>query len=119
AGRDAQEQEKILIGFISDGQSWNKYIYVSNNPLKYTDPTGLERYDSSVSDEEKKAISEALRHIAKYGTKQQRDIANAIIKSDLTFSVAAAKDVGGSGNTKVGDPKATQSAINTLRLSGE
>jgi RHS repeat-associated protein len=30
--------------FISDPGRWNKYVYVSNNPLKYVDPLGLEKY---------------------------------------------------------------------------
>jgi hypothetical protein len=114
-----EEQQKVLIGYISDGQNWNKYIYVTNNPLRYSDPTGLERYDSSVTAAEQKAISEALRYIAKNGNKQQRDIANAIINSNLTFSVAAASVVGGSGSARVANATVTQNAINTQRLSAE
>jgi RHS repeat-associated protein len=28
------------IQFVADLQSYNRYTYAANNPLKYTDPTG-------------------------------------------------------------------------------
>ena len=37
-----------LSGWTSDPQSWNKYAYARNNPLKYVDPTGL-RYSVGIS----------------------------------------------------------------------
>ena len=30
------------------GQSWNRYSYVLNNPLRYTDPLGLYVWDGSL-----------------------------------------------------------------------
>jgi RHS repeat-associated protein len=32
-----------------DPQSWNRYAYARNNPLRYTDPTGLVTFSSGVS----------------------------------------------------------------------
>jgi hypothetical protein len=26
---------------VGDAQSWNRYAYTGNNPLRYTDPTGM------------------------------------------------------------------------------
>ncbi len=39
-GEDEDERAKILIGFISNPQRWNMYVYVVNNPLAFTDPDG-------------------------------------------------------------------------------
>lgn len=39
-GEDEDERAEILIGFISNPQRWNMYVYVVNNPLAFTDPDG-------------------------------------------------------------------------------
>lgn len=31
---------------LTDPQSWNRYVYVKNNPLIYTNPLGLSPWDS-------------------------------------------------------------------------
>jgi RHS repeat-associated protein len=35
----------IMIGSATNSQKWNPYIYVLNNPLRYTDPTGNDEWD--------------------------------------------------------------------------
>ena len=30
--------------FLRDPQNWNKYVYVTNNPLRYVDPNGEARW---------------------------------------------------------------------------
>ncbi len=60
------------------------YVYVTNNPLRYSDPTGFEKYDSnSVSTQDEEKIKKAFKAILKYGTPLQKRIVRAIQKSDL------------------------------------
>jgi RHS repeat-associated protein len=43
-GRFLQPDPKITSAKRSEPQSWNRYAYVSNNPLIYVDLTGLEKF---------------------------------------------------------------------------
>jgi RHS repeat-associated protein len=47
---------------VSDPQSFNRYTYVLNNPLKYVDPDGLDGHDplASLTDEERKLLASKL-----------------------------------------------------------
>jgi RHS repeat-associated protein len=71
-GRDANEQQEILLQYISQPQNWAKYSYGLNNPLIHTDPTGmrpltkreqeaLDKLEQLAASEQNKALAAALR----------------------------------------------------------
>jgi len=77
-GKDESEKSKIFVKFIADPQIWNKFSYVVNNPLKFSDPDGRrpqtaqERKDldhlrqlvaNSTSEEFKTALTNAIKGI--------------------------------------------------------
>jgi hypothetical protein len=98
------EDEKAA--FMLMPQQWNRYTYCLNNPLKLIDPTGLEVYDPNVDEEAQKNIHNALVEISKNGTKQQRVIANFILKNDVLIGL-----VHGDNSTSISNPTAANERI--------
>ena len=47
-GRFTNPDPLLSSGTVFDPQSWNRYSYTSNNPLKYTDPTGLYEWSNDL-----------------------------------------------------------------------
>jgi hypothetical protein len=57
-GRFTSVDPMLSSGLIESPQTWNRYSYVSNNPLTYTDPLGLYKWTSSLGGD---ATDEQLR----------------------------------------------------------
>jgi RHS repeat-associated protein len=62
-------------GSVGNAQSWNRYIYVKNNPLYFIDPTGL--YECVANTEQCKAISAELTRL--------RGLADSIDKKSKNY----------------------------------
>jgi RHS repeat-associated protein len=83
-GRDANEQQQILIGYISNPQVWNKYAYVLNNPLKYSDPDGRREE----SEEDKKRLALLQQYAQQSGDKALQAAANQAT-AEIKAAIAA------------------------------
>lgn len=64
-GRFTSPDPLLSSGTIYDPQSWNRYSYTLNNPLKYTDPFGLYVYAAGTTDEQKKKFEQGLKDLQK------------------------------------------------------
>ena len=59
-GRFTSVDPLLASGMLDDPQSWCRYNYGLGNPLRFTDPTGLYVFDSSVDDTQRKQFNEAF-----------------------------------------------------------
>lgn len=112
------EDEKI--NFYNVPQQWNRFIYVLNNPLKLTDPTGMEVYDGTVSEQQQRIIRQSLDNIARNGNREQRAGANWILKNDILITlVASGSTVSGTAGLQSGNAGALSQRLQNGYLSKE
>jgi RHS repeat-associated protein len=62
-GRFTSPDPLLSSGTVYDPQTWDRYSYTLNNPLKYTDPFGLYVFSKGVSDEYKKKFRQGLKDL--------------------------------------------------------
>ena len=64
---------------VADPQSFNRYTYVLNNPLRYVDPDGLSVDDpwSTLTDEERRLLASKLTAVRKSAAPTPRELAAA------------------------------------------
>lgn len=87
AGGGSQKAENQFRFYLIIPQKWNKYIYCTNNPLRYVDPDGYDPtvvYLNIIFDEKSKYTMEEKQEIIRqYLEQTKKDFANI----DITFWV--------------------------------
>jgi len=78
-GRFTTPDPLLNSGRPDDPQSWNRYAFAGNNPLRYIDPTGLYKFAASCAEDDTACKDQQNRFLESLG--QLRAAANALDKN--------------------------------------
>jgi RHS repeat-associated protein len=84
-GRFTSPDPLLSSGRIENPKTWNRYVYVLNNPTHFVDPTGLYEYADGTSDADKKRLDNAYKKLVeardkfKEGSKKYNAINKSIV----------------------------------------
>jgi RHS repeat-associated protein len=113
-GRFSSTDPLLSSGQLEDPQTWNRYSYTLNNPLRYVDPTGLFTIGSGVSHDEEEQIIAAYDALVaaqgklKAGSKAYNNIGRALKRlgkpgeaNGMVVTVGRPRDPRAGGDTNV------------------
>jgi len=123
---------------VADPQSWNKYAYARNNPLKYFDPTGEKATVTIVTDEKNKTgtitiyasialytndSSISSDDLNKAGQEYKDNIETAwsgtFVKDGVTYTVNTTVDVNVYGSQKEAKNSGAQNVLEVVPHGGD
>jgi len=106
-GGDDEEKQRFFYAFVLQPQSWNKYVYCLNNPLKFSDPDGRRE----LNDEDKRRLQK-LWQLAESVKNSDPDLYNAI--NEAIVQIAAAIDAVPEGQADPASLKAVFWSIDNI-----
>ncbi|HWS99690.1 MAG TPA: RHS repeat-associated core domain-containing protein [Pyrinomonadaceae bacterium] len=107
-GRFTSVDPLLASARLSNPQSWNRYSYVLNNPLRYTDPLGLTvQLTGAKEDQEQEELKRAIREqgfdlnskreVTRLGGKPGYDVSTTVYAGSDTTCLICALAAGGMG----------------------
>jgi RHS repeat-associated protein len=105
-------------GSIHRPQSWNRYSYTGNNPLRYTDPFGLYVYDPNATKDERKKFEEGMKK-ARDALKKLDPKSDQYQKLERALNAYGAQGVDNGVTIKFGANKDGAPAATEVRLNAD
>ncbi|MBI4749254.1 MAG: RHS repeat-associated core domain-containing protein [Acidobacteria bacterium] len=116
-GRFNNPDPLLSSGSVYDPQSWNRYIYTLNNPVRYSDPTGLYVFDESLGGSQ---TDEELRNAAGSDRTRRRE-ADRIIDRRNAFrrALVDAARAGGSNSLTAQQQELVRTSVAAYGAEGQ